>query len=470
MAAVLLDGTVPGRDGRVLRKDLYFHETEYFPHEAQWVIHSDGTRHKAVSNGRRWGKTLLGGKEAEITAWVVNRLNEPQRGWIVGPQYEDGEKEFRVLYDSLKKLGVGDLSSKFLNNTDNGNMHIHTNWGWDVEVKSAKFPETLVGEGLDWVLLVEAGRLTRSTFTQYIRPALSDKRGWSLMTGVPEIATDVSLLYWGYVRGQDSSRSQWSSFKMPSWTNTVVFPGGRQDEEILDAEEDLTEDEFRRQYGGEFVERVGRVMKEWEDDIHLANLSYNPAWPLYAAVDYGYTNPFVWLWIQVDNWDNIYVIGEHYWTLRDTDEIARHELLKHPLTDKLVRFYPDPAEPDSTNILSRVLKKPAGGGTGGELKTRLALIRKKLKPMPEHAPPEDQQPGILIDRSCTGLAWEMREGYRWPKTKDEQTHNDSENPVDKDNHGPEALGRFMKGYFEPREESKRSRQTTIKVRTRGRRR
>ena len=48
-------------------------------------------------NGRRWGKTLLGGKEAEITAFVLNKLGNPQRGWIVGPNYDDGEKEFRVI-------------------------------------------------------------------------------------------------------------------------------------------------------------------------------------------------------------------------------------------------------------------------------------------------------------------------------------------------------------------------------------
>src|SRR5688572_14478100 len=205
--------------GRRLRKDLYFHETGYFPHEAQWEVHANPTRHRALSNGRRWGKTLLGGKEAEITAFALNKFGDPQRGWIVGPNYDDGEKEFRVIYDSLKKAGVDGLSNKFLNNTENGNMHIQTNWGWDLQVKSAAHPETLVGEGLDFVILAESGRLTRTTFTQYIRPALSDKRGWSLMTGVPEISTDTSLLYWGWTRGQDPTRAQWASWRKPSWTN-----------------------------------------------------------------------------------------------------------------------------------------------------------------------------------------------------------------------------------------------------------
>jgi hypothetical protein len=446
-----------------MRKDLYFQETGYIPHAAQWEVHSSPARHKALSNGRRWGKTLLGGKEAEITCFVKNSLGNPQRGWIVGPNYDDGEKEFRVVYDSLKALGVDGISSKFLKNEENGNMHIATNWGWDLEVRSAAHPETLVGEGLDFCLMVEAGRLTRNTFTQYIRPALSDKRGWSLMTGVPEIATEISLLYWGYSRGQDSARTPWQSFKMPSWTNTVVFPGGRDDPEILEAADDLTDDEFRRQYGGEFVERVGRVMKEWDDDIHLDNLEFRRDWPLYAAVDYGYTNPFVWLWIQVGPFGDIHVLGEHYIELMDTHDIATKVLMNHPWMPHLVRFYPDPAEPDDTNTLSRLLKKPAVTNCGGELRTRLSLIRKALKLGPEHLPLDQQKPTITFDRSCTRLAWEMREGYRWPRHQSE-IKNDTEHPLDKDNHGPEALGRFFKGYFDAVGETRRARQGRVKIR------
>lgn len=451
---------------RVLRKDIYFAETGYVPHEGQKVVQYDRHRHRALSNGRRWGKTLLGAKEGEVTCFVKNKLNQPQMGWIIGPNYSDCEKEFRVIYNSLKALDVDLVSQKFLRNVENGNMHIHTNWGWDLMAKSAAHPETLVGEGLDWVLMAEAGRLKRTMFTQYVRPALSDKRGWSMMTGVPEIATDTSLLYWGYSRGQDPARLPWASWKMPSWTNNIVFPGGRNDPEILEAEEDLTEDEFNRQYGGEFVEKVGRVIQEWDDDVHLADLEYNPNLPLYAAVDYGYTNPFVWLWIQVDEDDNVYILGEHYITLKDTDDICKDVLMQHPLykAGKLVAFYPDPAEPDDTATVVKNLKVQARRNTGGELKTRLALIRTHMKVRPEHGLDIYKKPGILVDRKCTRLAWEMREGYRWPEHKSE-VRGDSELPMDKDNHGPEALGRFMKGYFDVKEEGKgRSRVHKAKVR------
>lgn len=455
---------IPG--GKILRKDIYFAETGYHPFPGQELVHYNPSRHRVLVNGRRWGKSLCGGKEAEASAWVKNFLGEPMRGWIIGPEYTDAEKEFRVIYDSFKRLGVDELSSKFVSNTENGNMHITTKWGFDLQCRSARHPESLVGEGLDFVLLVEAGRHKRKMWGDYVRPALSDKRGWSFMSGVPEGASENSLLYSMYQAGQNKNRKSWWSIRMPSWTNHIVFPGGRNDPEILEAEEDLTEDEFARQYGAAFVERVGRVMKEWDDDDHLADLEYNRKWPLYVAVDFGYTNDWVWLWIQVDENNNVYVIGEERFQLMDTEEIAR-QFVDHPLMEKVLCIYGPPAEPDDNNVLKRVLSKTVRANTGGEIKTRNAMIRKALKLRPSHLPDghPEKQPQIKVDRSCTALSWEMRSGYRWPENKSEQK-SDSETPVDKDNHGPEALGRFFKGHMEKFDDTRKSRMGKIGMRRR----
>lgn len=450
-------------EGNAFRKDKWFESTGYVPHDGQRVIHYNHTRNRVLCNGRRWGKTLLGGKEVETFAFMRNFRGEPMTGWIVGPEYTDAEKEFRVVHDTFKDLGIDKISTKFLNNTENGNMHIKTRWGFDLECRSARHPESLVGEGLDFVLLVEAGRHRRRTFTEYIRPALSDKRGMSLMSGVPEDRSENSLLYWAFSRGQDGAKTQWQSWRMPSWTNNAVFPLGYDDPEMAEARDDLTEDEFRRQYGAEFIEQHGRVMKEWDDETHVKKLMYRPDWPLYAAVDFGYTNDWVWLWIQVDPLDNtVYVIGESRWRMRDSEDIARVELKDHPLTQKLVCIYVDPAGPDDANILRRVLGVPTRHNTGGELKVRLSLIRNSLKTRPEYLPEDhpDRHAGLQVDESCHRLIWEMREGYRWPEQKN-QEKNSSELPNDHDNHGPEALGRFYKGHMEKFDQARKARQGSI---------
>jgi hypothetical protein len=460
-------------EGHIFRKDVYFEQTGYSPHDGQRVVHYDNTRHRVLVNGRRWGKTLCGAKEAETMAFVKNFLGEPMRGWIIGPEYTDCEKEFRVIYDTFKALDIDTVSTKFVNNVENGSMRITTRWGFDIQCRSAKHPESLVGEGLDFVLLVEGGRHKRKMWGDYVRPALSDKRGWSFTSGVPEGASDNSLLYSLYQRGQDPTKKSWWSIRMPSWTNHIVFPGGINDPEIIEARDDLTEDEFDRQYGAKFVESTGRVMKEWDDDTHLADLEYDRRYPLYAALDYGYTNDWVWLWIQTDPFNNVYILGEERFQLRDTEDIVRREFKEHPtrsrLVDKVVQIYGPPAEPDDNNVVRRLLGKPVLSNTGGEIKTRNALIRSALKPRPSHLPDDhpEKKPQLLIDRSCTQLAWEMREGYRWPESKSE-TRSDSEVPMDKDNHGPEALGRFFKGHMERFTDTRPARQSRVKTKRRSR--
>jgi len=437
--------TATASGAKVFRKDKYYEETGYAPHPGQLRAHNNNTRHLVIPCGRRWGKTLYGGKEIEPCCFVTNRYGQPQQGWIVGPQYSDAEKEFRVVYNTFRQLDIHMLSKTFKNNPDSGDMHIATSWGFDLQCRSAKHPETLTGEGLDFVFMVEAGRQKRRTWADYIRPALSDKRGWSRHTGVPEGSSRNSLLFALAQRGKSTldKNKHWACIHMPSWTNPIVFPGGEKDPEIEEARNDLTDDEFRRQYGAEFVEKAGVVMKEWEDDLHFVDLKYNPEAPVYGAVDYGYTNPFVWLWVQVDRFNNINILGEHYITHTDTERIVRNTILKHPLAKKLVRFYPDPAEPDDTDILQRWLKVPAVTNTGGPIRTRLALMRKALETNPQ----DIERPQLLVNRNCPKLRWEMAEGYRWPETQSE-VKNDTENPLDKDNHGPEALGRFFRGHYD----------------------
>lgn len=460
---------MPG-NGKVFRKDLYFEKTGYAPHGGQRLVHYEAARHRVLCNGRRWGKTLVGGKECEAAAFVLNFLGEPQVGWIIGPEYSDCEKEFRVIYDTFKKLRIDAVSPKFLNNVENGSMHIKTAWGFDIQCRSARHPESLVGEGLDFVLMVEAGRHRRKMWGDYVRPALSDKRGWSFSSGVPEGAAEDSLLYSMYQRGQDPSKKSWWSTQMPSWTNPIVFPGGRQDPEILDAKDDLTDDEFDRQYGAQFVERVGRVMTEWDDDIHVKeDLEYDRRWPLYAAVDFGFTNDWVWLWIQVDAWGKTYVIDEERFLMRDTEDIARVDLANHPLIKRVKMIYVDPSRPDDAAVLTRTLGLPTNNKTGGELETRLRMIRHALKARPEHLPDghPEKQPDLFIAGRCKTLRWEMKQGYRWPENRSERQgegRNNSEQPQDKNNHGPEALGRWFKGHLSKMDVAQSSRVSSLAMR------
>ncbi len=441
------------KDTYAIVKEEVWKQLNYEPHDGQVKVHTNTARHKVVDAGRRTGKSTMGGHELVPEAMKTYTMLEDLKSrrkrrefWLVGPEYSDSEKEFRVFWNDLEMLGFPLDKPGSYNNVEGGTMVVSMFDGRFIcYAKSAKYPATLVGEGLSGVILVEAAKLKSIVWTKYIRPALADERGWSLHTSTPE---GKNHFYDKYMRGQNPDQTEWASWKMPSWTNNIIFPGGRNDPEILDMKNDMTAERFNQEVGADFTEFVGRVFPSFEEEVHVKKLTFDHKYKTFIATDYGFTNPFVCLVIQVDVWDNVYVLGEYRVTNTDIKDISKDlPMWRNGLALQATELYPDPEDPGASSVLSNALKVVTKGNTGGELRWRLELIRQQLKVGPEHAPEHEQAPKLFIDFSCRELIREMQD-YRYPETKEEIENKERpENPMKKDDHGPEALGRFMRGYF-----------------------
>lgn len=485
------------------------------PHRGQLLIAESQARHRVASCGRRFGKSDVGGHElvpeALFTLTQKDRLQREMKRrefWIVGPEYTDAEKEFRVLWNELTRLEVPFDKPGSYNDPIGGNMHISL---WDgtfqVHAKSAKYPSTLVGEGLSGVIMAEAAKMKQLVWVKYIRPTLADFNGWSLHTSTPE---GKNHFYDMWQLGRDPGVPDWASFRMPSWVNPYVYKTptkgadvkklqnimahkdiamlleGHDDEDgsvvrstlrrLCDKYELTIDDEvlalmsstslqaFNQEIGADFTDFVGRVFKDFDEELHVGDLPYNPGWPTFAAVDYGYRNPNVWLVIQVGPFGEINVVRELYQRELTATEFA-DEIMARGLHKGVLAFYPDPASPGDSAILSDAMGLPARGGTGGDLNDRLDAIRRALKEWNTHVPRGyrsdgahvDRRPQIMWDRSCTMSIYEMNE-YRYPDEKELNSVPGQEKPLKKDDHSPEALGRFFAGHFStPQEDAGRSR-------------
>jgi len=53
------------------------------------------------------------------------------------------------------------------------------------------------------------------------------------------------------------------------------------------------------------------VFSEFDPEVHVRPVDYNPDLPLYRSLDFGFVNPFVCLWIQVDKAGGVRVIDEY---------------------------------------------------------------------------------------------------------------------------------------------------------------
>lgn len=454
------------------------------PHEGQRKAICSYCRNRVVSAGRRFGKSEVGGhklvQEALNTRLVrkyLEDIGKRREFWIVGPSYTDSEKEFRVMWNRLEQMGLKPYFDKpgSYNNPQVGDMQLSL-WGgrFLVMAKSEKHPDSLVGEGLSGAILAEAAKLKERTWNKLIRPTLADFHGWSLMTSTPE---GKNWFYKMWKRGQDPNRPDWWSMRAPSWMNPHVYPMGANDDALIELRRileagndvidlslfrklgidpeigelaaDLTEESFNQEIAALFTEFVGRVFKQFDEEVHVGDFAYDPSWATYAAVDYGFTNPNVWLLIQVDpHGERVRVLDEVYEPGLTADEFAELIKARGLAPDSVINFYPDPASPGDTKILEEKLKIRHKGGTGGEIRWRVDAIRGALKLRNKHLPEghRDRVPTLQFDRKCTKTINDML-NYRYPEKRTQVDSNTPENPMKKDDHGPEALGRFFAGHF-----------------------
>lgn len=461
---------------------------DWKPHVGQLVVAENPCRHKVLAAGRRFGKSYMGGAdkllpEVFFTRPIANQLlldGKKRVFWIVGPNFSDSEKEFRVIWNYLKKLEIP-MNKPSYNNPETGDMII-TLWDGAMQIiaKSAQNPERLVGEGLSGVILSEAAKLKENIWPKYIRPTLADFNGWSFASSTPE---GKNWFYDLWRNGQDPNNEAWASWRMPAWINNYVYKHPTNEEhvhkllelsrqtnesvfklakkhefqidpEILDSINELTPEAFLQEIAADFTEFVGRVFKEFDEEKHVTDLEFNPGWQTFAAVDYGYHNPNVWLIIQEGPWGEINVLDEIYEEGLDPEDFADEIRWRRLNPANLRYFFPDPADPGASRILEKRLGIKAAGGTGGELNSRINHIRKALRE-PRHEvedlyvqnlPPGQIRPRLLFDRRCKRTIEDML-AYRYPekKVESETSTKRFDSPMKKDDHGPEALGRYFAG-------------------------
>jgi hypothetical protein len=338
-------------------KRAWFKTIGYEPHTPQWLFHNSSARFRVPCCGRRFGKSTMAARDLE-----PNLMTHGKRYWVVGPTYDLGEKEFRVVWDDLivrQKLGRDKRVKKGYNKKQ-GSMYIEFPWQTLIEVRSADHPENLVGEALDGVIMSEAAKQKLETWQRFIFPALSDKRGWATFPTTPE---GFNWLHGVWQTGQDPNEPLFESWTFPSWANSKVYPGGREDPEIKLLERNSEPAWFMQEIGAEFAAFVGKVYGEFREAIHVQDVKYDPGLPNYVTIDWGWANPMAAVEFQVAPDDTVRVWRMHYrknqtvgeffeQMVRDSDGIAGY---------RITQAFGDHARPDAAVEVTKIFADAAQG-------------------------------------------------------------------------------------------------------------
>lgn len=405
-------------DHLLFDKEEYFRLTGYDPHEGQREVHASSARFRVVVAGRRWGKSLLAAREIEPVVMLPGR-----RVWIVAPNYDLTDKVFREVWDSLIiqqglptiKKSDRERAIKFL-------------WGATLEAKSAESPDSLVGEGLDFLVVDEAAKIEKEIWEKYLRPCLTDREGAALFISTPE---GYNWFYQLYLRGQDPDQEEWASHHFASWTNPYLKA-----EEIAQAKRVLAAATFAQEYGAAFTTFTGRVYQEFDRSVHAVEPFPIPEeWRRMRALDFGYTNPFVCLFLAVDGDENVYIYDEHY---------QAGKLLDYHLAEILRRpgsFEASYCDPSARQLIEEFRARgldptPADN----DLRSGIEAVRQKLKVK------ENGRPSLVVFNHCLKTIFEF-ENYRYPETR--QDRAEKEEPLKLHDHAMDALRYALTGLKRP---------------------
>lgn len=427
----------------------------YVPHGPEQIEFHDSTaRFRAPICGRRFGKSTMAAVDMIEACFIPDSIY-----WICGDNYSQAEKEFRIVLDAFtnrKKLNIGH-KLKVSNSVNQGNMRIEFPWNTTLMCTSASNPSSLLGEGLNGVIMSESAEHKKETWEKYIQPALSDNSGWATFPTTPK---GFNWIYDIYMYGQDPLYPNYFSQSYPTWLNTAKYPGGfdpvncfvldpmgekifhprgicKCNEELVDIWRTASTPYWNQQYAAMFTNIQGNIYDEFLYDTHVRAIPFNKHWRNFWVFDWGFTAPFVCLDIMLDPNDNVYIWREYQVAgLSTLDHGSYLQRRENPEGFHVDCMFGDPSGADAMALLAPILGQIFSERVPWE--QGIEYVKRWLKIQ------ENGLPKLFIDPSCTNLIRQMQ-ALRKPQEKEGK--NPKENQVDYDDHGPDALRYFFSQFF-----------------------
>ena len=244
-------------------------ELAFDPYAEQADVLRSDARFKVVAAGRRSGKTLMAAYE------TVRRAIDADPGWRgywVGAEHKHSDTAFRLIDSALPDALVERRKMsppRLIELPGDRTLEFHTAGGG-----------ALVSIGLDWVVCDEAGKdFPERSWTQELRPALSDRQGDAMFISTPD---GRGWFHARYERGQSEDHDEWASWSWPTYRNPHV-----PDEEVDSARAGVPERIFRQEYLAEFVDESGGVFDDLDRRLFTAD---------YALDDYAGDGPYAHGW------------------------------------------------------------------------------------------------------------------------------------------------------------------------------
>jgi hypothetical protein len=299
-------------------------EIPYKPREHQLKVHEllEGKRFAVVVAHRRFGKTVAALNHL-IREAVLNEKETPRYAYIA-PTYGQAK---RVAWDYLVKYTTP------LGGTNNISELRVDFWGRRIQLYGSDNPDSLRGQYFDGVIIDEVGDQNPKIWTDIVRPALTDRKGWCLFIGTPKGHNHFKEL-----RDRAEKEEGWGLLEFKASETGVV-----DEVELKAAKNEMGEDKYRQEFECSFDAAVegsyyGQILNELEDKKHMQEIPREELSRTFTAWDLGMGDSTS-IWVAqlvgtevrlLDYYENHGVGLDHYvkW-IKDNDYLKAEHILPH---------------------------------------------------------------------------------------------------------------------------------------------
>jgi len=190
-------------------------------------------------------------------------------------------------------------------------------WGGMYDAKQREAIRSIgVRGGVDFVWMEEATAFTEEDFNEILMRMRGNMAGWTqvILTTNPDRPTH--WIYRRLIKGREAktfySRAADNKYNPASYAQHQAK---------------LTGAQYLRLVKGRWVQAEGVVYSQWDPGNRgghvIRRFAIPEDWRRIRAIDFGFTNPFVCLWIAIDHDGRMYVYREIYRTQRLVEDHAR---------------------------------------------------------------------------------------------------------------------------------------------------
>lgn len=265
--------------------------TGFTPRTHQQILYNKMRRFNVLVMHRRFGKTVFS-LNYKLTRALKNPLKRPQYAYLA-PNYGQAK---RIAWQYLKDY-AGKIPGSFANEAEL-RVDIPRPSQDDfirIMLLGAENPDSLRGLYLDGAILDEYAQMAPSTWSEVIRPTLSDRLGWAIIMGTPKGQNDFYDKYQMALRMEDP---EWFSALYKASETGIISK-----EELESLRKTMTEEEYEQEYECSFNAGItgayfGKELTKAEKEGRITRIPYDPMLPVDTYWDLGINDTTVVWFIQ----------------------------------------------------------------------------------------------------------------------------------------------------------------------------